>query len=366
MAERVGGERLTRALQDVAATHCLRGESDEAGRLLDQVLVAREQEPEIPVYASQAAEPLLWLERHDELRDLLARSLERARREENLLRVAFDLTNLGALELRLGRLEAAARAAGEALLLAESTQSHYLEASNAAVLAGVDARRGDAASCHRHAERAASLARTLGDNFILAESRLALGVLALGAGSYEDAAAELEPVARIVTQGGIREPNVVPYGPELVEAYARLGRHEDAAQELERLEQAARACRRHSALAAAGRCRGMLAPNESYDAEFEDAIGSYAARPLVFEEARTRLAYGERLRRAGFELRSRASTPSAHPPGPSARAPSCTRRARRSGPGDRAERSSSRLRSCTSQSWSARARRTRRSPPSST
>jgi DNA-binding CsgD family transcriptional regulator len=306
MAERIGGERLTRALQDLAATHCLRGEPAEAERLLDQVLVAREEEAELPVYASQAAEPLLWLERYDELRDLLARSLERARREENVLRVSFDLTNLGTLELRLGRLEAAARAAGEALLLAESTQSHYLEACNLAVLAGVDARRGDAAACEARTERAIALAHTLGDRFIPAESRLALGVLALGAGRYEDAAAELEPVARIVAEGGIREPAVIPYGPELVEAYVRLGRHEDAARELAGLEGAATACGRGSALAAAARCRGLLAPNESYDAEFEESLAAYAGGPLVFEQARTRLAYGERLRRSGRRREARA------------------------------------------------------------
>jgi DNA-binding CsgD family transcriptional regulator len=307
LAERVGGERLTRARQDVAATHCLRGESAEAGQLLDQVLVAREEETELPVYASQAAEPLLWLERYDELRDLLARSLERARREENLLRVSFDLTNLGTLELRLGRLEAAARAAGEALLLAESTQSHYLEACNLAVLAGVDARRGDAAACEARTERAVSLAHTLGDRFILAESRLALGLLALGSGRYEDSAAELEPVARIVSEGGIREPTVIPFGPELVEAYARLGRNEEAARELESLEHAAAACGRRTALAAAARCRGLLEPNESYDVRFEEALGAYAAGPpLLFEQARTRLAYGERLRRSGRRREARS------------------------------------------------------------
>jgi DNA-binding CsgD family transcriptional regulator len=305
LAERVGGERLIRALQDVAATHCLRGDVAEAEQLLDRVAVAREQATELPVYASQAAEPLLWLERYDELRDLLAGSLERARSEENLLRVSFDLTNLGTLELRLGRLEAAARAAGEALLLAESTQSHYLEACDLAVLAGVDARRGDRVACESHAERAASLAHTLDDNSILAESKLALGVLALGEGRYGDAAAELEPVARIVLKGGIREPNVVPYGPELVEAYARLGRHEDAARELEALEQAAHACRRHSALAAAARCRGLLAPNESYDVHFEEAIASYSARSMDFEQARTELGYGERLRRTGRRREAR-------------------------------------------------------------
>jgi DNA-binding CsgD family transcriptional regulator len=299
LAERVGGERLTRALQDVAATHALRGDADEAAALLDRVAVTRQGENELPVYASQAAEPLLWLERYDELRDLLVRSLERARKEENVLRVSFDLTNLATLELRLGRLDAAVRAAVEALGLADGTQSDYLAACNLTVLAGVDARRGDGDSCRQRAERAAALAYALGDTLIPAEGRLALGVLALGEGRYDDAVAALEPLARVIAEGGVGEPNVLPYAAELVEAYARAGRSDDAIRELERLEQAAGACRRESALAGARRCRGLLVPDDAYEAEFEAAIDAYSRRPLVFERARTRLAFGERLRRAG-------------------------------------------------------------------
>jgi DNA-binding CsgD family transcriptional regulator len=299
LAERVGGERLTRALQDVAATHALRGEAGDAAALLDRVAVARRAEDELPVYASQAAEPLLWLERWDELRDLLGRSLERARREENLLRVAFDLTNLATLELRLGRLDAAVRAAAEALGLAESTQSDYLAACNLTVLAGVDARRGDGDPCRERADRAAALAHALGDTLVAAEGKLALGVLALGQGRYDDAVAELEPLAGVVIDGGVGEPQVLPYAVELAEAYARAGRGDDAARELERLETAARAVGRESALAAVHRGRGLLAEDDAYEAELEAAIAGYSRQPLVFERGRARLVYGERLRRAG-------------------------------------------------------------------
>jgi DNA-binding CsgD family transcriptional regulator/tetratricopeptide (TPR) repeat protein len=299
LAERVGGERQTRALQDVAATHALRGDAADAAALLDRVAEARRADEDLPVYASQAAEPLLWLERYDELRDLLGRSLERARREENVLRVAFDLTNLATLELRLGRLDAAARVAAEALGLAESTRSDYLAACNLTVLAGIDARRGDGDFCRERAERAAALAHDLGDVLIAAEGRLALGVLALGEGRYDDAAAELEPLARVVADGGVGEPQVLPYAVELVEAYARTGRADDARRELDLLAAAAEAVGRESALAGARRCRGLLAADEAYEAELPAAIAAYSRQPLAFERARTRLVYGERLRRAG-------------------------------------------------------------------
>src|SRR5262249_21670871 len=40
-------------------------------------------------------------------------------------------------------------------------------------------------------------------------------------------------------------------------------------------------------------------PDGKWEDAFEQAISLYEEQPLVFERARTRLAYGERLRRAG-------------------------------------------------------------------
>ena len=46
------------------------------------------------------------------------------------------------------------------------------------------------------------------------------------------------------------------------------------------------------------RCQGLLADDQDYPGYFEQAILLHEQTPDVFEAARTRLAYGERLRRA--------------------------------------------------------------------
>jgi hypothetical protein len=51
-------------------------------------------------------------------------------------------------------------------------------------------------------------------------------------------------------------------------------------------------------LARALRCQGLLADDAAFAAHFEQALGLHAQTPDEFEAARTRLAYGERLRRA--------------------------------------------------------------------
>jgi DNA-binding CsgD family transcriptional regulator len=46
------------------------------------------------------------------------------------------------------------------------------------------------------------------------------------------------------------------------------------------------------------RLRGLLAPDEEFERHFEAALAIHAERPSRSAEARTRLCYGERLRRA--------------------------------------------------------------------
>jgi DNA-binding CsgD family transcriptional regulator len=295
LAERLEGERPIRSRQDLVQAWCLAGRREEADRLQAAVLVARAQDPSLPMFASQAAEPLLWLERFDELRALLPRSLERSREEGNLLRICFDLTNIGSLDLRTGRLDDAAAAAGEALLLAEQMALDYLEACNHATLAAVAARRGQAGECRDRAARAARVARDLDEELILAETRMALGLLALGEGRAEDAAAELAPVAQLARRNGVDEPSVLPYAADLVEASVRAGRLDEAREELDRLAgQAARGGR--LARETSSRCEGLLAGEDAFDPWFERALADDPAS--AFERARTELVYGERLRRA--------------------------------------------------------------------
>jgi DNA-binding NarL/FixJ family response regulator len=90
--------------------------------------------------------------------------------------------------------------------------------------------------------------------------------------------------------------------PDLVEALIALGRPAAAIIHLEFLEECAQATGRLSSLAAAARCRGLLAANradlESSLAAIDRALDLYGRLEMPFERARTLLAHGVTLRRA--------------------------------------------------------------------
>ena len=93
--------------------------------------------------------------------------------------------------------------------------------------------------------------------------------------------------------------------PELVELCLRLGRGQDAAQAAEAFERDARVKAQPWALARAARCRGLLAADDEFDREFTAALDLHEQTPDTFETARTRLAYGSRLRRERQRIRAR-------------------------------------------------------------
>ncbi len=307
----MGGERHLRALQDLARAHGLRGNAAEASAVIDEVL-ANTTEEQTLAFATNIAEPLIWLERYDQCRRFLSASVAEARAEGNIVRLIFELTNLALLELRTGRLTVAVAAASEARSLAEGTGNEYIEACNLATLARVDAVRGNAAECRSRTERASQLARALGDQLVHSETRIALALLALGEGRPAEAVEELEPVAALAERNRVGEPSVLPYGADLAEAYVRLGDSSLAERELASFRRRADRTGRTWALAASARCAGLLAGDDSFDGHFREALTHHAASAASpFERARTELCYGERLRRAGRRVDAREQLKSA-------------------------------------------------------
>jgi DNA-binding CsgD family transcriptional regulator len=96
----------------------------------------------------------------------------------------------------------------------------------------------------------------------------------------------------------MREPNWVQETPDLVEAYVRAGRTDDAARVIEGFAARAEETRRPWTLATSARCRGLIAGESSFGDAFEEALVLHEATPSPFELARTELCYGERLRRS--------------------------------------------------------------------
>jgi DNA-binding CsgD family transcriptional regulator len=87
------------------------------------------------------------------------------------------------------------------------------------------------------------------------------------------------------------------WAPDLVEAYWRCARTEEAAERLAELDADADATGLPTPRAVAERCRGMLAADTASDAHFAAAAAQHLRAANPFEQARTALCYGETLRR---------------------------------------------------------------------
>jgi DNA-binding CsgD family transcriptional regulator len=165
-------------------------------------------------------------------------------------------------------------------------------------LAWLQARRGREQECRRYAAEALQLAADLGMRLHEIWATAALGELELGLGDAAQAAGHFERLQRLLADLGITDVDLSP-GADLVDAYLRLGRRDAAQRVATQLATAANAKGQPWSLARAFRCQGLLAASDSgFAVAFEQAMSQHALTPDSFEAARTRLAYGERLRRA--------------------------------------------------------------------
>jgi DNA-binding CsgD family transcriptional regulator len=140
--------------------------------------------------------------------------------------------------------------------------------------------------------------------------RYALGDLELSLGEPARAVSTLRELVGMLEVHELADADLVP-GAELVDALLRLGELPEARAVAAAYERAARGKGQPWALARAERTRGLLADEASAPRFFEAALEAHAATVDRFETARTRLAYGERLRRAARRVDARAQLRSA-------------------------------------------------------
>ncbi|MGZ4250216.1 MAG: ATP-binding protein [Solirubrobacteraceae bacterium] len=171
-------------------------------------------------------------------------------------------------------------------------------------LARLEARRGHESDCRASATEALALSDRLGTRLHEIWAVEALGMLELGLGEARRAAEQFERQQRLLAALQVTDADLSPV-PELVDAYIRLGRGEQARMLAAEFRVAAAAKAQPWALARALRCTGLVADDDTFASHFDDAIQQHARTPDTFEAARTRLAYGERLRRARRRLDAR-------------------------------------------------------------
>lgn len=230
-------------------------------------------------------------------RDLLQQALETARERAALGALPFVLNLIARDQATTDRLAVAEATYREATELARESDQRTELVFGLAGLAWLNARRGREQACRSCAAEALELSHELGTRLHEVWATTALGELELGLGDAARAAAHLERQQELLSELGVTDVDLSP-APELIDAYVRLGRGAEAQRLAARLRAAAEAKGQPWSLARACRGHGVLADDAEFTSFFDEALRHHAETPDAFEEARTRLAYGERLRRA--------------------------------------------------------------------
>lgn len=192
----------------------------------------------------------------------------------------------------------------EGILLARETRQGTDLAMSLAGLAWLESRQGRGEACRQHAAESVLLCAERGIRMGEAWCLFAVGDLELAEGNARAAADAFLDVTSRLEEWSIADPDLYP-GAELVDALLRLGQTEQAMTVAQRFAAAADAKGRPWSSARALRALGLVADNDSFDAHFQAAIEGHADTRDLFEEARTRLAYGARLRRASRRVDAR-------------------------------------------------------------
>ena len=169
------------------------------------------------------------------------------------------LVNLAVAEYLAGRWQEAARAAEEAHEVALQTAQRPQQAWALSLQALVRASLGREAEARADAAEALALAGERGMAVARIHAVWALGLLELSLDRPEEAARVLAPQRERLLAAGVGEPGTIRFVPDEIEALIALGRLDEAEELLGWLEERGRALDRASALAAAARCRGLLA-----------------------------------------------------------------------------------------------------------
>jgi DNA-binding CsgD family transcriptional regulator len=243
---------------------------------------------------------LVFAGRHASARRVLVGLVNEARGAGAVSVLPYALIRLADVELDLGRWPAAAAALYEARRLARETGQVADYGLALGALAWLDAARGHDEECRTNVDEAFELAGRLGGGSRLDRAATALGLLELGHGRPESAIPHLEEACRLQDQDRWSDAGRTPHRrPDLVEAYSLVGRGRDAQKAIDLFQRDAEHTKRPSALAAAARCRALLAEEAALDAAFAEALTHRGASESPFERARTELLYGTRLIDAG-------------------------------------------------------------------
>lgn len=213
--------------------------------------------------------------------------------------VVRALTELAELEYRLGDWAAAHLTAVEALRAATSAGLDDETMSGLVCLARIEAGLGRADACRSHAAQAIELSRRNARPAIEALAGEAIGRLELGLGDIDASIERLERVALICSEDAGARQIAVTWAEDLAEGCIRRGDRIGAQRAVKQLEGQASQSGSCALVAALARSLGLLASDTNFEEHFRRSLTLVARARQPFDEARTALCLGTRLRRTG-------------------------------------------------------------------
>lgn len=197
----------------------------------------------------------LWSGDFERVRDRCLAACARARETGTLSALPLLLLLAADASYRLGEWDATDTYVAECLATSDDCgQPAYVDHARAvgAVLA---AARGDEQEARRATAAVFAGAEATGVHGNVGFALAALGFLEFSLGRVDAAIGRLEGLARFLEETGMEEPTLMPWAPDLIEAYLRAGRTDDARRTLGVLGRQAVAAHRGGAVRARSRHR---------------------------------------------------------------------------------------------------------------
>jgi ATP/maltotriose-dependent transcriptional regulator MalT len=311
LAQQVGGPILVAASIVLAEALILVGRTSAARELLSKARASLEDDDLTATAQIVGAEASFFavLGDYERSRQSLSQLIATGRKLSAPGLLVYPLATLAQVDFITGRWRQARAEASEGADLGRETgQTAFLAWAHVG-LARLDAAQGNEHAARKHLATAHELADPGGVEIVLMWAHGVAVLLDLGSGELDSAADQGVRLSHFAAERGYGEPGVgVGYWfADAIEACVRVGRTTDGEKLLRTFETQAQTTKGGWALGAAARCRGLLADDASFEAEFEQALRLQEKTNTPFERARTQLCLGERLRRA--RRRSDARTP---------------------------------------------------------
>ena len=254
---------------------------------------------------------LKWCDRLDEARLRLAGRYQRALDCGDEASLPFLLYHFSQLECWAGNWDLAEEYALEGCRVVDESHQPPMRPATQYSLALVRAHRGQVQEARELASEALAMCESTGNVPLAAQVVAVLGFVARSLDDHQATHSSLGRLADTAAATGLREPSVVKFLPDEIEALAALGEVGRAWSFTRLLEAQGASLGRPWALATGARCRAYLA---AIDGDFQGALAAshqalsqHEYLPMPFELGRTLLVKGMTERRARHKQAAYAS-----------------------------------------------------------